>query len=89
MIDNASGEKSVPRIGIALPFQVAAYLETNTNRLARLRSEGRGPVFTRIGRSIRYRWEDVHAFVEGNLQAASGEAATNPDSNDDDGGEVK
>ena len=87
MIDNVDAGESVPRTGIVLPPGVASYLKTNTNRLARLRSEGRGPTFTRIGRSIRYRWEDVHAFVEGNLQAASGEAATNPDSNDDDAGE--
>jgi len=78
MNDTAHAAEPVPRIGIALPSQVASYLETNTNRLARLRSEGRGPAFTRLGRSIRYRWEDVHAFVENNLQSTAEAAALTP-----------
>lgn len=63
--------QDVPRVGIALPRQVAEYMQTNTNRLARLRSEGKGPTYWTIGRSIRYRWEDVHSYVEQNLQAAT------------------
>lgn len=68
MSDIANADETAPRTGIALPPQVASYLKTNTNRLARLRAEGRGPAFTSLGRSIRYLWEDVHAFVESNRQ---------------------
>jgi len=89
MTDTANADESVPSTGIALPEEVASHMKTTMNRLTRRRSEGKGPAYVRFGRSIRYRWEDVHAFVEENLQSAVDEAATNSDSNDDDGGEVK
>jgi len=75
MSDIANADESAPPTGIAVPPQVASFLKTTPNRLARLRSEGRGPAFTRLGRSIRYRWEDVHAFVEGNRQPTADGAA--------------
>ena len=41
------------------PDQAAAYIGLTEQRLARLRHEGGGPVFTRAGRSILYRIDDL------------------------------
>lgn len=43
--------------------QVAEYLGTTVNQLMRLRFEGKGPKYVRLGRSIRYRWADVDSWV--------------------------
>jgi hypothetical protein len=76
MIDceDSGSDDSVPRTGIALPDQVAWYLRSYPNRLARMRSEGKGPAYIKLGKSVRYRWEDVHRFVEANLQNTAEEA---------------
>ena len=87
MSDIADADETAPPTGIALPPQVASYLKTNPNRLARLRSEGKGPAFMRLGRSIRYRWEDVHAFVEGNRQPTADGVAVSANSIAGDGEE--
>jgi hypothetical protein len=52
------------RSGLVKAGPVAEYLETTVSNLARLRFEGRGPAYVRLGRSIRYRWEDVERWVE-------------------------
>jgi predicted DNA-binding transcriptional regulator AlpA len=33
------------------------------DKLADMRSAGRGPRFIKIGRNVRYSWHDVNAFV--------------------------
>lgn len=60
---------STPCTGLAKAPQVAAYLLTTPNQLARLRFEGHGPKYVKLGRSVRYRWEDVHSWVEANVRA--------------------
>jgi len=87
MSDITKVDGNAPRSGIALPSQVASYLKTNPNRLARLRSDGRGPAFTKLGRSIRYLWEDVHFFVESNRQVTADGTAVSTDSVSGDGEE--
>jgi hypothetical protein len=89
MIDNPDGGESVPRTGIGLPPQVASYIGVTTNRLARMRSESQGPTWLKIGKSVRYRWVDVHKFVEDNLRVATEGAAASPEGPDGDAGEVK
>jgi predicted DNA-binding transcriptional regulator AlpA len=56
------------RTGLAKAAAVADYLGTTVAQLARLRWEGKGPTYVRLGRSIRYRWSDVDAWVEANLK---------------------
>ena len=56
------------RTGLAKAAAVADYLGTTIAQLARLRWEGKGPTYVRLGRSIRYRWSDVDAWVEANVQ---------------------
>jgi len=60
--------------GLAKASEVAEYLTTSTHQLARLRFEGQGPHYVKLGRSVRYRWEDVHRWVNDNLQAVGGGA---------------
>lgn len=62
---------SPPRTGLAKAQEVAEYLRTTPNQLNRLRFEGRGPQFVRLGRSIRYRWEDVHRWVDESVHTTS------------------
>jgi predicted DNA-binding transcriptional regulator AlpA len=56
--------------GLAKAAAVAEYLGTTVPQLARLRWEGKGPTYVRLGRSIRYRWPDVDAWVEANVKTA-------------------
>jgi hypothetical protein len=45
----------------------ADYLKTTVANLARLRHEGGGPPYCRLGRSIRYRRVDLEQWVQANL----------------------
>ncbi|EKE73775.1 helix-turn-helix transcriptional regulator [Oceanibaculum indicum] len=55
--------------------QVAAILGVSVRTLENWRSTGGGPRFMRVGkRAVRYRPEDVQAFVEGMTFANTGEA---------------
>jgi excisionase family DNA binding protein len=44
--------------------EVSYYLGVPANTLYLWRSEGRGPASRRVGRHLRYRSEDVKAWVE-------------------------
>ena len=46
------------------PDELAAYAGTKTTTLAHWRYIGKGPRFVKIGRSVRYRAEDVRAWLE-------------------------
>lgn len=51
---------------LATPQQVADYLGTTTGALAQKRYLGTGPKFIKLGhKTIRYRWLDVAAYVDG------------------------
>lgn len=55
----------------------AAYLALRPGTLATWRSQGRSPIpFVRIGRAVRYRIEDLVAFVEEQRTNKSGHAST-------------
>lgn len=60
------------RAGLAKSQEVADYLNTTLNQLSRLRFEGHGPRYVKLGRSVRYRWEDVYAWVDENLHSVGG-----------------
>lgn len=62
---------ATPQPGLAKADEVAAYLGTSANQLNRLRYEGQGPAFVKLGRSVRYRWPDVHAWVDANVKTSS------------------
>jgi predicted DNA-binding transcriptional regulator AlpA len=52
--------------------QVAERLSVSLATLRRRRCEGRPPAFVKIGASVRYRTEDIDAFVESSLACATG-----------------
>lgn len=45
------------------PKQAATYINSSTSTLAKRRIRGIGPLFTRIGRAIRYRQSDLDAYM--------------------------
>jgi excisionase family DNA binding protein len=48
---------------LGTPEQVADYLQIPVKTLAKWRSEGTGPRYTKIGRHARYDWADVRAWL--------------------------
>jgi excisionase family DNA binding protein len=48
---------------LATPIEVAAYLQVPVKTLYSWRYEGRGPRARRVGRHLRYSWEDVEAWL--------------------------
>lgn len=45
---------------------VAEVLGTTTGRLANMRSVGIGPAWVKVGASVRYRTEDLEAWITAN-----------------------
>lgn len=49
---------------LATPEEVAAYLnDIPVKTLAKWRSDGTGPRYTKVGRHVRYDWADVRAWL--------------------------
>lgn len=44
--------------------EAAQQLGLKPNTLEVWRHQGRGPIFTKLGRSVRYRQEDIENFIE-------------------------
>ena len=66
---------SLPRLMNQRDF--AAYIGKSTAWCERARWAGQGPKFIKLGRHIRYRAEDVEAWINGNVRTSttdSGEA---------------
>lgn len=57
------------------PQEVADYLLTTAQNLAKMRWQGRGPRYTRVGKAIRYRWDDVDAWLEANSHGGGTKSA--------------
>lgn len=57
---------------MATPAEVAAYLQVPVKTLYTWRYHGKGPRAHRVGRYLRYRWEDVEAWPYVNLAGSSG-----------------
>lgn len=57
----------------------AEYLGLSPNTLSRWRWSGDGPVFVKLGNAVRYRIEDLDAFIAGGVRkhtsSRAGEAA--------------
>lgn len=52
----------IPR-ALATPIEVAEYLQVPLKTLYQWRYQGEGPRAYRVGRHLRYRWDDVEAWV--------------------------
>lgn len=60
------------RKNMAAPAPVAEYMGITTGALAQMRYRGAGPQFVKLGnRTVRYRWEDVDAWIEANILTQS------------------
>lgn len=65
-----------PLVPLASPDEVGQYLGLTTQQLAQMRYEGKGPRFLKpTGRQIRYRWEDVEAWLASRSYTQTGQAA--------------
>lgn len=57
---------------LASSKDVAEFLGITANGLAKMRMTGGGPAFIRVGaRNIKYRWSDVHAWLEANTHTTT------------------
>jgi excisionase family DNA binding protein len=55
------------------PDEAADYLRSSPSTLAKFRLNGGGPVFTRIGRVIRYRRSDLDRWMSEKLARSTSE----------------
>jgi predicted DNA-binding transcriptional regulator AlpA len=62
-----------PLPGVA---EVAAYLDVPPSTLHQWRHRGTGPKASKVGRWLRYRWEDVESWLDTQAQGSGdGDAA--------------
>src|SRR5205085_5190016 len=67
MARNKREVKLPPRLPeLGTPAQVAKYLHTTVNSLARKRYVGNRPRFIKVGHKVLYRWSDVLDWLEQN-----------------------
>lgn len=67
---------SSARRPLATPQEVADYLGVPVGTLYQWNHHKRGPKARRVGRHLRYRWEDVDAYVERREQGTVDDRAT-------------
>jgi excisionase family DNA binding protein len=74
-----SSDRSMAEGSLATLGEVAAYLRVPPKTLYQWRYSGLGPPAYRVGRHLRFRWEDVEEWLEerGDL-AAAGRAPARP-----------
>jgi len=63
--------------------QAAAFLKVSPKTLERMRVEGAGPAFVKVGRSVRYRRSDLLAFIDSNVFGSTSEYASKGGPNHD------
>lgn len=56
------------------PKEVAAYLQVSEPTLTTWRYHRSGPTFLRVGKHVRYRWNDVEAWLDAQVQNPQGAA---------------
>lgn len=57
------------------PDELAASIKMSKRTLAKWRCNGRGPEYVRLGHAVRYRQQDVDAWLEAKVSKNSAEAA--------------
>ena len=57
------------------PDELAASIKMSKRTLAKWRCNGRGPEYVRLGHAVRYRQQDVDAWLEAKVSKNSTEAA--------------
>lgn len=57
------------------PEQYAQFVGTTIGNLAVQRHKGEGPRFVKCGKSVRYRWSDIVAWLDENTRERTGRSA--------------
>lgn len=57
----------IEHFGLLSEDELAAMIDVKPHTLAVWRAEGKGPDYTRLGKSVFYRRDDVHAWIEANV----------------------
>lgn len=57
------------------PDDAAAYISLSVQRLAKLRLEGEGPVFLKVGRSVLYRRDDLDTWLRSRARKSTSDAS--------------
>jgi excisionase family DNA binding protein len=55
---------TAPDVSLGTPAEVSAHLRVPVLTLYQWRHRGIGPRSCRVGRHIRYRWQDVEAWLD-------------------------
>lgn len=61
--------------GMIAPPELAEHLGVTVQRLAAWRHEGTGPRYVKVGRLIRYRADDITAWIDAQTVDTAGGAA--------------
>lgn len=61
-------------VGLLSPSEAGGLLGMTVGALAQLRYTGTGPKFVKLGRTVRYRHEDLIGWVEASLRTSTGGA---------------
>jgi hypothetical protein len=56
------------------PAEVARMLKVSLSWLAKARLTGTGPTYVKVGRSVRYTWAAVQAYLKTRTRASTSEA---------------
>ena len=56
------------------PPVTAGYLTLSVQRLAKLRLEGGGPGFAKVGRTVLYRRDDLDTWLQSRLRTSTSES---------------
>jgi excisionase family DNA binding protein len=57
--------------------EAASYLRLSARTLERLRVQGTGPKFVRLNHSVRYRQQDLEAYIAARVVASTSEEKRN------------
>lgn len=68
---------TVELVALVEPHEVSQYLGVPLGTLANWRYQRRGPAFVRYGRLVRYRAEDITAWLQANLALTGDVGAPN------------
>jgi len=60
------------------PDEAGKYLSLSAQRLAKLRLEGDGPKFAKVGRTVLYCREDLDTWLQTRRRASTSDPAINP-----------
>lgn len=65
--------KTVTLPALLTQVEVAEYLHKSEAFLERARVEGGGPPYVKVGRAVRYRADDLQAWLGGNARQSTAE----------------